>query len=58
MCDRPHLYPLDFSEHELIRLKEWIKAHSLKITNLNCFTLFAVGDTYLPSWIEPIQEAQ
>jgi len=25
----------------------------MKITNLNSFTLFAVGDTYLPSWIEP-----
>ena len=24
----------------------------LKPTNLNSFTLFAVGDTYLPSWIE------
>jgi len=23
------------------------------VTNLNSFTLFAVGDTYLPSWIEP-----
>ena len=28
----------------------------MKLTNLNSFTLFAVGDTYLPSWIEPEKE--
>jgi sugar phosphate isomerase/epimerase len=28
----------------------------MKVTNLNSFTLFAVGDTYLPSWIEPEKE--
>ena len=53
MCDRPHLYPPDFGEHDLARLKELIRQHGLKVTNLNSFTLFAVGDTYLPSWIEP-----
>ena len=29
-----------------------LKKNDMKITNLNSFTLFAVGDTYLPSWIE------
>jgi sugar phosphate isomerase/epimerase len=53
MCDRPHLYPPDFSEDDLTRLKETLDRHQLKVTNLNSFTLFAVGDTYLPSWIEP-----
>jgi sugar phosphate isomerase/epimerase len=28
----------------------------MRLTNLNSFTLFAVGDTYLPSWIEPDKE--
>lgn len=56
MCDKPHLYPPDFSRKDLLTLKEIIVARDLKITNLNSFTLFAVGDTYLPSWIEPEEE--
>ncbi|MBL7178901.1 MAG: sugar phosphate isomerase/epimerase [Desulfobacterales bacterium] len=53
MCDRPHLYPPDFGAEKMTRLKERLQRHNLKVTNLNSFTLFAVGDTYLPSWIEP-----
>lgn len=56
MCDRPHLYPPDFGEENLTRLKTLIDDQGLKVTNLNSFTLFAVGDTYLPSWIEPQEE--
>jgi len=53
MCDRPHLFPPDFSDTDLDDIRRAISRNNLKITNLNCFTLFAVGDTYLPSWIEP-----
>jgi len=53
MGDRPHLYPPDFGTADLNRIKKDLKKHHLKVTNLNSFTLFAVGDTYLPSWIEP-----
>ncbi|MEW5909913.1 MAG: sugar phosphate isomerase/epimerase family protein [Thermodesulfobacteriota bacterium] len=53
MGDKPHLYPPDYDEKSLSLLKRRIEAHHLKITNINSFTLFAVGDTYLPSWIEP-----
>jgi sugar phosphate isomerase/epimerase len=56
MGDRPHLYPPDFKATDLARIKENLKKHDLKVTNLNSFTLFAVGDTYLPSWIEPEKE--
>jgi sugar phosphate isomerase/epimerase len=56
MGDRPHLYPPDFDDNKLARLKETIQQNHLKLTNLNSFTLFAVGDTYLPSWIEPEEE--
>jgi sugar phosphate isomerase/epimerase len=52
MCDRPHLYPPDFSDASLARVKKCLEQFHLKVTNLNCFTLFAVGNTYLPSWIE------
>jgi len=53
MCDRPHLYPPDARDADLVAIREALDTHGLKITNLNCFTLFAIGDTYLPSWIEP-----
>jgi sugar phosphate isomerase/epimerase len=56
MCDRPHLYPPDFGDDDLTRLKILNDENGLKVTNLNSFTLFAVGDTYLPSWIEPEKE--
>ena len=56
MGDRPHLYPPDFDDGDLARLNKLLKDNSLKVTNLNSFTLFAVGDTYLPSWIEPEKE--
>ncbi len=56
MGDRPHLYPPDFHDSRLSELKGLLAEKGLKITNLNSFTLFAVGDTYLPSWIEPDKE--
>ncbi len=56
MADRPHLYPPDWGHERLEALKSLISEKGLGITNLNSFTLFAVGDTYLPSWIEPAEE--
>ena len=53
MCDRPHLYPPDFKGDALEAIRGALERRRLKVTNLNSFTLFAVGDTYLPSWIEP-----
>jgi sugar phosphate isomerase/epimerase len=58
MGDRPHLYPPDFSDAELSRLKRILQKNNLTVTNLNSFTLFAVGDTYLPSWIEPEEDGR
>ncbi len=56
MCDRPHLYPDDYDRTALKTVKDALHANGLTPTNLNSFTLFAVGDTYLPSWIEPEPE--
>ena len=53
MCDKPHLYPPEYRENDLASLRKAISVQGLAVTNLNSFTLFAVGDTYLPSWIEP-----
>jgi sugar phosphate isomerase/epimerase len=52
MCDKPHLYPPDFTDDDLAAVGGTLEKCGLKVTNLNCFTLFAVGNTYLPSWIE------
>ena len=56
MGDRPHLYPPDYDGDKLGLLKSLLEKNNLKVTNINSFTLFAVGDTYLPSWIEPDAE--
>lgn len=53
MCDQPHLYPPEYAPGKLAEVKASLEKNALKPTNLNSFTLFAVGDTYLPSWIEP-----
>ena len=52
MCDRPHLYPPDFSAQDVENIRNALEKNALKVTNLNGFTLFAVGNTWLPSWIE------
>ncbi len=56
MCDQPHLYPPEYDDAALTKVKASLETNGLKPTNLNSFTLFAVGDTYLPSWIEPEAE--
>lgn len=56
MCDQPHLYPPEYTHAQLMAVKAALAKYNLKPTNLNSFTLFAVGDTYLPSWIEPQPE--
>lgn len=56
MADRPHLYPPDWDETGLLDLRAHLETMNLKVTNLNSFTLFAVGDTYLPSWIESSED--
>ncbi len=52
MGDRPHLYPPDIDDEELTRIQKVLETNNQKVNNINSFTLFAVGDTYLPSWIE------
>lgn len=53
MCDQPHLYPPAYASKDLDAVADQLSKTGLKVTNLNSFTLFAIGDTYLPSWIEP-----
>ena len=52
MCDQPHLYPPEWRDQQILILKDALARLKLKVTNLNSFTLYAVGDVVLPSWID------
>ncbi|MDP9175135.1 MAG: sugar phosphate isomerase/epimerase [Planctomycetota bacterium] len=52
MADVPHAYPTTMDAAERSRIRAIISAHGLSVSNINAFTLFALGDTYHPTWIE------
>ena len=52
MCDSPHAYPLLLDSKKITEIKDELSNNNIQISNLNAFTLFAIGDTYHPSWIE------
>ncbi|MGZ8890898.1 MAG: sugar phosphate isomerase/epimerase family protein [Nitrososphaeraceae archaeon] len=52
LCDIPHAYPPEFSEEQTKNIKNLISDLDIRISNLNAFTLYAIGDVYHPSWIE------
>ncbi len=52
LCDIPHAYPETMSEEKIAGIKNLISKKGLAISNLNAFTLYAIGDVYHPSWIE------
>ncbi len=53
MADVPHAYPPLFTREKRRELRRKIESMGLQISNVNAFTLFAQGDTYHPTWIEP-----
>jgi sugar phosphate isomerase/epimerase len=52
LCDVPHAYPP--KDLDVIRIRSLLSKHNLEISNLNSFTLYAIRDTYHPSWVEDI----
>ncbi len=52
LCDIPHAYPPHFKEDQIRSFKKTLASSNIQISNLNAFTLFAIGDTYHPSWID------
>jgi sugar phosphate isomerase/epimerase len=58
MADVPHAYPPHMDARRRKAVADLCKELRLAITNLNAFTLFAQGDTWHPSWIEPEPEAR
>ena len=53
MADVPHAYPPHVDDRRRGALRALLADLRLALTNLNAFTLFAQGDTWHPSWIEP-----
>jgi len=57
MADVPHLYPPHYADKtKLNELRSLLEELQLPVSNLNTFTLFAVGDMHHPSWIEKEEE--
>jgi fructoselysine 3-epimerase len=52
MCDIPHAYPPDLGAAQRKLLYDSVKQKGMGVANLNAFMLYALGDTYHPSYIE------
>src|ERR687890_639462 len=52
LCDIPHAYAPTFKDDQVRSLRKTLMSSKMQISNLNAFTLYAIGDTYHPSWIE------
>ena len=52
MCDVPHAYPPNMDEAKINEINKSLITNKMQVSNLNAFTLFGLGDTYHPSWIE------
>jgi sugar phosphate isomerase/epimerase len=52
MADVPHAYPPHMDPRRRQAVKDLCRELRLSISNINAFTLFALGDTWRPSWIE------
>jgi sugar phosphate isomerase/epimerase len=53
MADLHHAYPPAMDPPRLQQTRSLLANRSLPVSNVNAFTLFACGDTYHPTWIEP-----
>jgi protein FrlC len=58
LCDVPHAYPPTFGNGQVESLNSTLDSCNMQISNLNAFTLYAIGDVYHPSWIEEGKEAR
>jgi len=58
MCDVPHAYPPNLNEEIIEEINKLLIRKGMQISNLNAFTLFGLGDTYHPSWIENSKNAR
>ena len=56
LCDIPHAYAPSFKDDQVRSLKKTLALSNMQLSNLNAFTLCAIGDTYPPSWIDDSRE--
>lgn len=52
MADVPHAYPPHMPTERMTALRAQLARYRMQVSNVNAFTLFALGDTYHPTWIE------
>src|ERR1035437_3821807 len=52
MADVPHAYPPEMPHERVKKVRGLIEGLGMRVSNVNAFTLFAIGDTYHPTWIE------
>lgn len=52
MADIPHAYPPQMTAKDVRLIGAALARHKLQVSNINAFMLWAVGDTWHPSWIE------
>jgi len=53
MADAPHAFPESMSRESVETIRETLRRNGMTVSNINAFTMHAVGDTWHPSWIEP-----
>lgn len=51
-ADVPHLNPLRVTKEALADVRHRIEQHGMRVSNVNAFTMYSVGDTWRPSFIE------
>lgn len=56
LADVPHAYPKSMSVGDLNLILSLIGEKRLEISNINAFTLYAIGDVYHPSWVDGEEE--
>src|ERR687895_212237 len=54
LCDVPHASPPQ--HQDVVGIRTLLSRHNLEVSNLNTFTLYAIQDTYHPSWIDEASE--
>lgn len=58
MADVPHAYPPSMDAARMASVAALARELGLTVCNVNAFTLFALGDTYHPTWIEADERAR
>jgi len=52
MADTPHAFPPDMTDGDFAAINQALVENRIEVSNINAFMLWAIGDTWHPSWIE------